>query len=127
MKENIFGMLNVLEFARKKRTCRVLFASTSDVYGKNPDLPFTETSNSVFGPSTSARWSYAVSKLAGEQLCFGYAETHDLPVVMVRIFGTFGPREHLGWWGGPQSAFIENILDGKKIEIHGDGKQTRCL
>lgn len=127
VKENVFGMLNVLEFARKKRKCRVLFASTSDVYGKNPDLPFEETSNSVLGPSTSARWCYAASKLAGEHLCFGYAESYKIPVVIVRIFGTYGPREHLGWWGGPQSAFIENLLDGKKVEIHGDGKQTRCL
>lgn len=126
VKENILGVLNVLELAKKER-CRVLFASTSDVYGKNPDVPFSEMSNSVFGPSTSARWAYAASKLTGEHLCLGYAEAYDISVAIVRIFGTYGPREHLGWWGGPQSAFIENLLDGKKIELHGDGKQTRCL
>lgn len=111
----------------KKYQCRFIFASTSDVYGKNQQPPFAEISDSVLGASVSARWSYAVSKLAGEHLCFGYAEEYQVPVVVIRYFGVYGPREALGWWGGAQSAFIEAALDGKPLEVHGDGKQTRCL
>lgn len=124
--ENVEGTKAALELA-KKQQCYFILASTSDVYGKNLELPFSETSNSVLGSSTTARWSYAVSKLTAEHLTFAYAEEYGIPVVVIRYFGVYGPREHLGWWGGAQSAFIEQLLDGKPLEIHGDGEQTRCL
>ncbi|BDA72898.1 NAD-dependent epimerase/dehydratase [Calothrix sp. PCC 7716] len=126
LKINYQGTDNVLEFARKIN-CKCVLASTSDVYGRNPELPFSEESNSVIGSSKVARWSYAVSKLFDEHLAFAYQESYGFPVVLLRFFGSYGPRHHLSWWGGPQSVFIEQILNDGEITIHGDGMQTRSF
>ena len=123
---NSAGTHNVLEVARENKA-KAVIASTSDVYGKNPDLPFNEESNLVLGPSTVRRWSYAVSKLFDEHLAFAYQEEYDIPVVLLRFFGSYGPRHHLSWWGGPQSVFITQVLENKPITIHGDGQQTRSF
>lgn len=120
------GCHNALELAVEKKAKFVL-ASTSDVYGKNPQIPFSEESDLVLGPSTVARWSYAVSKLFDEHLALAYADSYGIPVSIVRIFGSYGPRQNLTWWGGPQSVFIGAILRGEEIPIHGDGKQTRSF
>jgi UDP-glucose 4-epimerase len=120
------GGKHVLEIAREMN-CKVVMASTSDVYGKNPDLPFREDSDLVIGPSDVKRWSYAVSKLFDEHLCFAYQEVYGFPVVVLRFFGSYGPRHHLSWWGGPQSVFISAVLRHEEIEIHGDGSQTRSF
>ena len=123
---NAKGAEHVLEIA-KEQGSTVILASTSDVYGKNPALPFSEEGDSVLGPSTVPRWSYAVSKLFEEHLGFAYQEAHKVPVVILRFFGSYGPRQHRSWWGGPQAVFIESILNGQPMEIHGDGQQTRSF
>jgi UDP-glucose 4-epimerase len=120
------GGENVLEIARQSGS-KVLLASTSDVYGKNPKLPFAENDDSVFGASTVPRWSYAVSKLYEEHLAYAYREAYGVPVVLMRFFGSYGPRQHRTWWGGPQAVFIEAALAAREIEIHGDGLQTRSF
>ncbi|MFI5105512.1 MAG: NAD-dependent epimerase/dehydratase family protein, partial [Terriglobales bacterium] len=102
---NSEGSLNVLRLAAEQKA-KFLFTSTSDVYGKNPDVPFSETSASVIGASTVPRWAYAVSKLFDEHLAFAFMEEYGIPVTALRIFGSYGPRHHLSWWGGPQSVFI---------------------
>lgn len=124
--ENTQGTHNILEVARQNRA-KVIFASTSDVYGKNPKLPFTEDNDLVLGSPEVARWAYAVSKIFDEHLCFAYWEKHKVPFVILRLFGVYGPRQHRSWWGGPQSVFIDNILKGETIEIHGSGRQTRTF
>ena len=126
LKINYQGTDNVLELARKLN-CKCVLASTSDVYGRNPKLPFNEDDNSVIGSSKVARWSYAVSKLFDEHLAFAYQDSYDIPVVILRFFGSYGPRHHLSWWGGPQSVFIEQVLNEEEISIHGDGLQTRSF
>jgi UDP-glucose 4-epimerase len=127
LKINYLGTDNVLEFARRQQTKCVL-ASTSDVYGRNPKIPFSEeTTDSVIGSSKSPRWAYAVSKLMDEHLGLAYQEAYGFPVTLLRFFGSYGPRQNLGWWGGPQSVFIDAILNDKVIPIHGDGKQTRSF
>jgi UDP-glucose 4-epimerase len=126
LKINYQGTENVLELA-KELNCKCVLASTSDVYGRNPELPFSEESNSVIGSSKVARWSYAVSKLFDEHLAFAYQESYGFPVVLLRFFGSYGPRHHLSWWGGPQSVFIEQVLNDAEITIHGDGMQTRSF
>jgi UDP-glucose 4-epimerase len=123
---NLKGTENVLEFARVVG-CKVVFASTSDVYGKNSDVPFSETQNLVLGESGIARWAYAVSKIYDEHLCFAHIEKYKTRVAIMRYFGGYGPNQHTTWWGGPQSVFIDAILNGKPIEIHGDGLQTRSF
>jgi UDP-glucose 4-epimerase len=104
----------------------LLVASTSDVYG-NAEAPFKEDGDVVLGPPTSRRWAYAVSKLYDEHVCLALAEERDLRVTIMRFFGSFGPRNHPSWWGGPQAAFIEVLLNGEMMEIHGDGQQVRTF
>jgi len=105
---------------------RVIQASTSDVYG-NATAPFHEDDQIVLGPSTSRRWSYAVSKLMDEHLALALFEERDLQVTILRFFNAYGVRNHPTWWGGPMSPFIENLLDGKMMELHGDGRQVRTF
>ena len=123
---NSLGGKHVLEIARDGQR-RLVLASTSDVYGKNPNVPFTEDSDSIIGPSMIPRWSYAVSKLFDEHLALAYHATYGVPVTILRFFGSYGPRQHLSWWGGPQSVFISAILRNEPVEIHGDGSQTRSF
>ena len=123
---NVRGTENVLELARRA-DCHCVLASTSDVYGRNPNLPFSEDDVSVIGPSTVARWGYAVSKLFDEHLAFAYQDSFGVPVTVLRFFGSYGPRHHLSWWGGPQSVFIDAVLRNGAIPIHGDGQQTRSF
>jgi len=107
--------------------CKVVIASTSDVYGKNPAVPFSEESVSVIGSSKVPRWAYAVSKLFDEHLALAYQEAYGFPVTLLRFFGSYGPRQHLTWWGGPQSVFIAAAMEDRVIPIHGDGLQTRSF
>jgi UDP-glucose 4-epimerase len=123
---NSQGGHNALEAAAENRA-KFILASTSDVYGKNPSIPFSETSDSVIGTSTVARWGYAVSKLFDEHLALAYADSRKVPVTIIRIFGSYGPRQALSWWGGPQSVFIDAIMRDQPISIHGDGLQTRSF
>jgi len=131
LKVNSEGSVNVLEAARVRteagNPARVVLASTSDVYGKSRDLPFREDGNILLGPSNVPRWSYATSKLFEEHLAFAYTEEYGIPAALMRFFGSYGPRHHLSWWGGPQSVFISAILDRETITIHGDGQQTRTF
>jgi UDP-glucose 4-epimerase len=127
LKINYAGTENTLELARRQN-CKCVLASTSDVYGRNPNLPFSEDgSDCVIGSSKSPRWAYAVSKLFDEHLGFAYQDAYGFPVVNLRFFGSYGPKQHLSWWAGPQAVFIECALDGKPIPIHGDGLQTRSF
>jgi UDP-glucose 4-epimerase len=104
----------------------VVLASTSDVYG-DAVPPFREDAHIVLGPPTSRRWSYAVSKLMDEHMALRLFEERGLAVTVLRLFNAYGPRNHPTWWGGPMSPFIENLLDGGMMELHGDGRQVRCF
>ncbi len=123
---NTKGTENVLN-AAKINKIKVLFASTSDVYGKNPKIPFHENSDLLLGPTHVARWAYAVSKIYDEHLALSYHHEFNVPVTIVRYFGGYGPHQNLTWRGGPQSVFIEQALKGEPLSIHGDGKQTRSF
>jgi UDP-glucose 4-epimerase len=108
-----------------KNYVRLIFASTSDVYGKNPALPFTETSDLMIGSPENKRWAYALSKLHTEFLLCAANRSSGLPFQIMRFFGCYGPKMAEGWWGGPQSVFIEQALNKTAFSIHGDGTQTR--
>lgn len=123
---NSEGTLNLLKLAAEHKA-RFLMTSTSDVYGKNPKIPFCEDDDAVLGPPTVARWAYAASKLFDEHLALAMSEELDFSATVVRIFGSYGPRQHLSWWGGPQSVFIDAVLRNQVIPIHGDGLQTRSF
>ena len=104
----------------------VVLASTSDVYGM-AEPPFAEDDPIVLGPPTSRRWSYAASKYYDEHLALRMVEERDLKCTILRFFNAYGIRNHPTWWGGPLSVFFEDLLDGKDMEIHGDGRQTRSF
>jgi UDP-glucose 4-epimerase len=125
-KINCNGTENIFEVA-KMWGCKVIFASTSDVYGMSPDLPLKEDGDLLIGPSMIKRWSYAVSKLYGEQLAFAYYHDYNVPVVIIRYFGGFSPRSSFSWSGGHVPIFIRAVLENNEILIHGDGSQTRSM
>ena len=122
---NIKGTELVLELAAKKRR-RVLVASTSEVYGKTTTLPFTEDTDTVLGATTKSRWSYACSKAIDEFLALAYWREHKVPVVIVRLFNTVGPRQ-TGRYGMVIPNFVKQALEGKPITVFGDGTQSRCF
>lgn len=121
------GGMNVLRAARDAKVERVVLASTSDCYGRNPEVPFSEESVSVIGSPHVRRWSYAVSKMYEEQALLAFRERYGLQAVILRLFGGYGPRQNLTWWGGPQSVFIGAALKGQAMELHGTGRQTRSF
>lgn len=124
---NSEGGLNVLRAAVHRKVRRVVLASTSDCYGRNPDVPFSEESASLIGSPHVRRWSYAISKMFEEQALFAFRERFGLEGVALRLFGGYGPRQNMTWWGGPQSVFIAAALKGEEMELHGDGQQTRSF
>jgi UDP-glucose 4-epimerase len=126
LKVNGQGTNNILETALRFG-CKVVFASTSDVYGMSPDLPFNEDGDLLLGPSNVKRWGYAVAKLYSEHMAFSYYQDYSVPIVVLRYFGGFSPRSSNSWSGGHVPIFIEAILNDREVVIHGDGKQTRSM
>jgi UDP-glucose 4-epimerase len=123
---NGFGSEIVAQTAARTGA-KIVAASTSDVYGKNPQVPFSEDMDSVIGNPHVKRWAYAVSKMFEEQLLLACHERFGNDVVLLRFFGGYGPNQNLTWWGGPQAVFIEKALDGEPLPVHGDGSQTRSF
>lgn len=124
--ENYLMLKNVTQKCVLDKS-KIIFASTSDVYGKNPKIPFNENSDLVIGPTTVKRWAYALSKMYGEQFIIANNDEYDLTYTITRFFGSYGPNQNLTWWGGPQSVFIDKAIRNEPIEIHGDGNQTRTF
>jgi nucleoside-diphosphate-sugar epimerase len=122
---NIGGTEVVLKTARRYRK-RVLIASTSEVYGKGVRIPFSEDDDSLLGPTVRNRWSYAASKAIDEFLAFAYHKEVNLPVILVRLFNTVGPRQ-TGQYGMVVPRFVEWALKNEPIQVYGDGQQQRCF
>ncbi|MCA1906217.1 MAG: GDP-mannose 4,6-dehydratase [Desulfarculus sp.] len=122
---NIGCTESVLKLANKKRK-KVIIASTSEVYGKNDQVPFREDHDLVMGPTSKARWSYACSKAIDEFLALAYHRARGLPVVIARLFNTVGPRQ-TGRYGMVLPSFVLQALMGKPITVYGDGSQSRCF
>jgi UDP-glucose 4-epimerase len=122
---NVNGTQHILEAAAKKRKL-VLTASTSEVYGKSTQIPFHEEADLVLGPTTKGRWSYAASKALDEFLALSYWKEKKVPVIVVRLFNTVGPRQ-TGRYGMVLPNFVRQALDNAPISVYGDGKQSRCF
>jgi len=122
---NIYGTEVVLQLAARKKK-KVLIASTSEVYGKSESTPFREDDDMVLGPTTKARWSYACSKAIDEFLALAYFRERSLPVVIVRLFNTVGPRQ-TGRYGMVIPRLVQQALSGEPLTVYGDGKQTRSF
>jgi UDP-glucose 4-epimerase len=108
------------------RQIRTIFTSTSEVYGKNDADALRETDDSVFGATSLSRWLYGVSKAADEFLGLAYERERGLPITIVRLFNTTGPRQS-GAYGMVVPRFVNQALAGEPITIFGDGNQTRCF
>jgi UDP-glucose 4-epimerase len=122
---NVHGTEMVLKLANKKKK-KVVMASTSEVYGKSGVVPFREDADLVLGPTSKGRWSYACSKAIDEFLALAYHKEKHLPVVIVRLFNTVGPRQ-TGRYGMVIPSFVKQALQGRPITVFGDGTQSRCF
>ncbi len=115
----------VLAAANKKQR-PVFLASTSEVYGKGKELPFTETGDLLLGPTTKGRWAYACSKALDEFLAIAYWKERRLPTVVGRLFNTVGPRQ-TGRYGMVIPSLAGQALADKPLTVFGDGSQRRCF
>lgn len=122
---NVNGTQIILEAAERKRKL-VLTASTSEVYGKSTQVPFHEEADLVLGPTTKGRWSYAASKALDEFLALSYWRERKVPVIVVRLFNTVGPRQ-TGRYGMVLPNFVKQALDNTPITVYGSGTQSRCF
>jgi UDP-glucose 4-epimerase len=122
---NTRGTENVLA-ACHRYWRKVLIASTSEVYGKTSRVPMREDDDRVLGPTTVHRWSYSTAKAYDEHLAFAYA-AHELPVVLVRYFNSYGPRIDERGYGSVVANFLRQALAGDPLTVHGDGGQSRCF
>jgi UDP-glucose 4-epimerase len=122
---NVKGTEVVLTHANKKKKL-VLIASTSEVYGKSTAVPFCEDADLVLGSTVKHRWAYACSKLIDEFLALAYWKEKKLPVIIVRLFNTVGPRQ-TGQYGMVIPNFVRQALAGQPITVFGDGTQTRSF
>jgi UDP-glucose 4-epimerase len=125
LETNVHGTEVVLKHASKKRK-RVVIFSTSEVYGKSTAVPFSEDADLVMGPTPKHRWAYACSKAIDEFLALAYWKERKLPVVIVRLFNTVGPRQ-TGRYGMVIPNFVRQALAGEPITVHGDGLQRRAF
>jgi nucleoside-diphosphate-sugar epimerase len=122
---NVNGTQNVLKAAYKYGK-RVVFSSTSEVYGRNPKVPWREDDDRVLGSTTIDRWCYSTSKAVGEHFCFAYHKL-GLPVTVVRFFNVYGPRLDRVDVGRLFTIFMGQLLRGVDLTVVGDGRQTRCF
>ena len=122
---NVMGTEAVLQSALRYG-CRVLIASTSEVYGKGNRVPFSEEDDVLLGPTCRSRWAYAASKMVDEFLVLAYHQEFRLEVIPVRLFNTVGPRQ-TGHYGMVIPRFVRQALLGEPITVYGDGLQSRCF
>ncbi|GAC1366292.1 MAG: NAD-dependent epimerase/dehydratase family protein [Actinomycetota bacterium] len=122
---NIRGSEILLEKAHKYGK-KVLITSTSEIYGKSPQIPMHEDSDRLLGSPLVGRWSYSTSKAVDEILAHAYWKAKGLPTVIVRLFNTVGPRQSAEF-GMVIPRFIEAALNGRDLLVHGDGSQSRCF
>jgi len=122
---NVHGTEVVLRAAAKKRKS-VVIASTSEVYGKSAKVPLSEEDDLVMGPTSKGRWSYACSKALDEFLGLAYYNEKRVPVTIVRLFNTVGPRQ-TGRYGMVLPNFVRQALLSEPITVFGDGSQSRCF
>lgn len=122
---NINGTQTMLKYAARYKK-RLVFSSTSEVYGRNPKVPFSEDDDRVLGSTRIDRWCYSTSKAVGEHFCFAYRRMGLKPTI-VRYFNVYGPRLDALDKGRVITIFLGQLMRGQDITIVGDGRQTRCF
>jgi UDP-glucose 4-epimerase len=125
LQRNVRGNDIVISAAARHR-CPLLFASTSEIYGKHSDAAVAEESDRILGPPSKLRWSYATAKAFGEALAFSYAREHGSAMIVTRLFNTVGPRQ-TGAYGMVLPRFVRQALAGDDLTVYGNGTQSRCF
>jgi UDP-glucose 4-epimerase len=125
IERNIVGTEAVLKIANRYKK-KTFIASTSEIYGKNEQVPFKEDDDRILGPTTKSRWSYSCSKAIDEFLGLAYWKEKHLPIIIGRFFNTVGPRQ-TGQYGMVVPRFVKKALKNEPIIIYGDGNQSRCF
>ena len=126
LETNTAGTENVLKLAQRLGNKKVIITSSSEVYGKSDKLPFQENDDTVIGPTSVRRWGYACSKALDEFLALAYHREKALPVVVLRLFNTVGPRQTPGY-GMVIPRLVTQALAGAPMTVYGDGDQKRCF
>jgi UDP-glucose 4-epimerase len=127
IRENVFGTHNILEACWKEEVQRFVFASTSEVYGKNTSVPLREEDERVLGSTSIDRWCYSTSKALDEHACLAFHRLHGLKTVVLRYFNVYGPKQECSEYGGVISIFIRRVLNNEPPQVLGDGQQTRAF
>jgi UDP-glucose 4-epimerase len=122
---NVAGTELVLRLAAE-RSRRIVLASTSEVYGKSAQLPFSEDGDLVLGATAHSRWSYACSKAIDEFLALAWYRQSRLPVTIARMFNTVGPRQ-TGRYGMVLPTLVSQAMRGEPLTVYGSGEQSRCF
>ncbi|MEM4268200.1 MAG: GDP-mannose 4,6-dehydratase [Candidatus Woesearchaeota archaeon] len=120
---NVIGTKNVLELSLKSNT-KVVFSSTSEIYGKNPKIPWKETDDRVLGSTSIDRWNYSTSKALGEHMLYAMHRTMGLPMTIVRYFNVYGPKQQPHF---VVSQSIYKVINGERPLLYDTGQQTRCF
>jgi UDP-glucose 4-epimerase len=122
---NVRGNDIVISAAARHRR-KILFASTSEVYGKNSEGALSEDSDRILGSPYKSRWAYATAKAFGEALTYGYHREQGTPAVVVRLFNTVGPRQR-GAYGMVLPRLVRQAITGEELTVYGTGAQSRCF
>ncbi|TSB46078.1 GDP-mannose 4,6-dehydratase [Alkalicoccobacillus porphyridii] len=122
---NLESTTVVLASAAKHQK-KVIFSSSSEVYGKSKESPFKENGNRLLGSSDIHRWCYATTKSLEEHMCLAYGK-EGLPVTILRYFNAYGPRATDTMYGGVVPIFVKAALQNRPLYVHGDGSQSRCF
>ncbi len=122
----IAGTDITLRLAHKHENKRIFITSTSEIYGKSPDIPFSEEDDRVLGSTSRSRWSYSSAKAVDEYMALAYCKTYKLPVFIGRLFNTVGPRQ-TGHYGMVLPRFVKQALTNEPITVYGDGMQSRTF
>ena len=115
---NVLGTHNLLEAARKKDVSKLVLASTSEIYGKNIDMPLKEDAERILGATSIDRWCYSTSKALDEHTCYAYYRQYGLKTVILRYFNAYGPRQECSDYGGVVSIFIRCTLTDQPPNVH---------
>lgn len=122
---NIKGTEIILELCDKYKK-PILITSTSEVYGKNNEVPLSESSDRVLGSPLLSRWSYSEAKAVDESMAYFYYQEKGLPVRLVRLFNTVGPRQ-VGHYGMVVPRFVSAAIKNEPLSVYGSGDQIRCF
>jgi UDP-glucose 4-epimerase len=125
LSRSVRGAQVVAEAAHRSGV-RLLFASTSEIYGKNGSSALCEASDRLLGPPSVARWAYSTAKAFGEALVLGYHRERSSDTVVARLFNTVGPRQAAAY-GMVLPRFVRQALAGEDLTVYGDGSQSRCF